>query len=56
MVSDAKHADILTTPEDDFLPPRQMLCMTTSGGDPVFTDSVDKLDSLDDVGEASVAL
>lgn len=34
----------------------QMLCMATSGGDPVFADSVDKLDSLDDVGEASIAL
>ena len=34
----------------------QMLCMATSGGDPVFTDSVDELDTLDDVGKASVAL
>ena len=33
-----------------------MLCMATSGGDPVFADSVDESDSFDDVGKASVAI
>ena len=28
-----------------------MLCTESSGGDPVFADSVDKLDTFHDVGE-----